>query len=210
MDGGHLIHHLLFPLALVYLSEILVDWLKHAFITKFNHIHPEVYGRFVDILCKDMLSNSPTPNKIIDQSSVVSRRIGFSVFPLTCLVSCLQTIFTYLQTIRIFIQILSSAYSTSASWVLFQYLATAFVFLFFFKLFIGAWLAIYCVKNQVDEHQNFRTKSLSHNFADSKSDLLKGDPKHAFSQGNMPRPEKPSTCSLDNIDRYTLFKSRIP
>lgn len=43
------------PAIIVLLSECVVDWLKHAFITKFNHIRPAVYGRFVDVLCKDLV-----------------------------------------------------------------------------------------------------------------------------------------------------------
>lgn len=38
------------------LSEMLVDWLKHAFITKFNHIRPSVYERYIDVLCRDLAS----------------------------------------------------------------------------------------------------------------------------------------------------------
>ena len=39
-------------------SETLVDWLKHAFITKFNHIRPSVYERYTDVLCRDLASGS--------------------------------------------------------------------------------------------------------------------------------------------------------
>jgi hypothetical protein len=40
------------------MSEMLVDWLKHAFITKFNHIRPSVYERYTDVLCRDLASGS--------------------------------------------------------------------------------------------------------------------------------------------------------
>jgi hypothetical protein len=40
------------------ISEMLVDWLKHAFITKFNHIRPSVYERYIDVLCRDLSSGS--------------------------------------------------------------------------------------------------------------------------------------------------------
>jgi len=40
------------------ISEMLVDWLKHAFITKFNHIRPSVYERYTDVLCQDLASGS--------------------------------------------------------------------------------------------------------------------------------------------------------
>lgn len=48
------------PLFTVLLSETLVDWLKHAFITKFNHIRPSVYERYTDVLCRDLASASAT------------------------------------------------------------------------------------------------------------------------------------------------------
>lgn len=37
---------------------MLVDWLKHAFITKFNHIRPSVYERYTDVLCRDLAHGS--------------------------------------------------------------------------------------------------------------------------------------------------------
>lgn len=46
------------PALIVLLSECVVDWLKHAFITKFNHIRPAVYGRFIDVLCNDLVVNA--------------------------------------------------------------------------------------------------------------------------------------------------------
>lgn len=80
LDSEYIIFGLVSPLALVFLSEVLVDWLKHAFITKFNYIHPEVYLRFMDTLSRDFETCS-----LADQSPAVSRRIGFSSFPLACL-----------------------------------------------------------------------------------------------------------------------------
>jgi hypothetical protein len=34
---------------------MVVDWMKHAFIAKFNHVRASVYGRFTDVLAKDVL-----------------------------------------------------------------------------------------------------------------------------------------------------------
>lgn len=70
----------------------MVDWLKHAFITKFNQIRPSIYGKYIDVLCKDLVIGSPgrmsgRNHAFVDQSPVVSRRIGFPVLPLACLVS---------------------------------------------------------------------------------------------------------------------------
>lgn len=89
-----LLSNLIIPASMVYLSELLVDWLKHAFITKFNHIHPDVYTRFMDTLSKDFEHGHLDHGTLADQSPAVSRRIGFSTFPLTCLLIriTLQTI----------------------------------------------------------------------------------------------------------------------
>ncbi|KAL9103293.1 MAG: hypothetical protein Q9187_009023, partial [Circinaria calcarea] len=45
------------PFLLVLGTEMLVDWLKHAYITKFNNTKPNIYGRFLDVLAKDYYSN---------------------------------------------------------------------------------------------------------------------------------------------------------
>ena len=45
------------PFLLVLGSEMLIDWLKHAYITKFNNTKPNIYGRFLDVLAKDYYSN---------------------------------------------------------------------------------------------------------------------------------------------------------
>lgn len=49
------------PFLLVLGSEMLVDWIKHAYITKFNNTKPAIYGRFLDILAKDYYSNVTNP-----------------------------------------------------------------------------------------------------------------------------------------------------
>ena len=45
------------------MSEMLVDWLKHPFIAKFNHIRPSVYERYTDVLCRDLSSGSAVVRK---------------------------------------------------------------------------------------------------------------------------------------------------
>ncbi|CAE6479040.1 unnamed protein product [Rhizoctonia solani] len=78
------------PVLTVLLSEILVDWLKHAFITKFNHIRPSVYERYTDVLCRDLLASgsgrSSHKNTYVDQSPLVARRLGLATLPLAVLV----------------------------------------------------------------------------------------------------------------------------
>ncbi|KAE9411541.1 DUF747-domain-containing protein [Gymnopus androsaceus JB14] len=80
-----------YPVLTVMISEMLVDWLKHAFITKFNHIRPSVYERFTDVLCRDLASGSAVGRRgarkhtFVDQSPLVARRLGFASLPLAVL-----------------------------------------------------------------------------------------------------------------------------
>ena len=66
------------PFFMVLGSEMLVDWIKHAYITKFNNTKPAIYGRFLDVLAKDYYSNA-----FADQN--LTRRLGLPVIPLACL-----------------------------------------------------------------------------------------------------------------------------
>ena len=45
------------PFLIVIGSEMLVDSIKHAYVTKFNNIKPRFYSRILDILCKDYYTN---------------------------------------------------------------------------------------------------------------------------------------------------------
>ena len=81
------------PFFLVLGSEMLVDWVKHAYITKFNNTKPAIYGRFLDVLAKDYYSNAfADPN--------LTRRLGLPVIPLACLFirASVQTYHMFLAT----------------------------------------------------------------------------------------------------------------
>ncbi|WVQ94316.1 hypothetical protein IAU59_001395 [Kwoniella sp. CBS 9459] len=95
--GKSLVDSILSPVLFVIFSEMMVDWLKHAFITKFNHVRASIYERFTDVLAKDVLlagsaSNGRSRTKgrnhqvLLDQSPLVARRLGFASIPLACLV----------------------------------------------------------------------------------------------------------------------------
>lgn len=81
------------PYLIVLGSEMLVDWLKHAYITKFNMTKPAIYGRFLDVLCKDYYSNAFATQNL-------TRRIGLPVIPLACLFirASIQTYHMFLAT----------------------------------------------------------------------------------------------------------------
>lgn len=66
------------PFLVVLGSEMLVDWLKHAYINKFNNTRPAIYGRFLDVLAKDYYTNAFGEQNL-------TRRLGLPVIPLSCL-----------------------------------------------------------------------------------------------------------------------------
>uniref|UniRef100_A0A674M934 Transmembrane anterior posterior transformation 1b n=1 Tax=Takifugu rubripes TaxID=31033 RepID=A0A674M934_TAKRU len=75
----------LFPdVVMVLASEVTVDVVKHAFITKFNDISADVYGEYKASLAFDLVS-SRQKNAYTDYSDSVSRRMGFIPLPLALL-----------------------------------------------------------------------------------------------------------------------------
>ncbi|PFH52090.1 hypothetical protein AMATHDRAFT_74569 [Amanita thiersii Skay4041] len=86
--GNNVLWTISYPVLTVIASEMLVDWLKHAFITKFNHIRPTVYERYIDVLCRDLASMTAVgrhrarKHSYVDQSPLVARRLGFASLPL--------------------------------------------------------------------------------------------------------------------------------
>ncbi|WZH47304.1 eukaryotic membrane protein family-domain-containing protein [Fusarium acuminatum] len=66
------------PFLIVIGSEMLVDAIKHAYVTKFNNIKPSFYSRILDILCKDYYTNA-------FMAPSLTKRLGLAVIPLSCL-----------------------------------------------------------------------------------------------------------------------------
>lgn len=66
------------PFLVVIGIEMLVDWIKHAYINKFNNVKPTLYGRMLDILCKDYYTNAFSAPSL-------TRRLGLPLLPLSCL-----------------------------------------------------------------------------------------------------------------------------
>ncbi|KAI9672955.1 MAG: hypothetical protein M1817_003119 [Caeruleum heppii] len=81
------------PFLLVLGSEMIIDFIKHGYVSKFNNIKPAIYGRFLDVLAKDYYSNA-----FADQN--LTRRLGLPVIPLSCLFirATLQTYHMFLAT----------------------------------------------------------------------------------------------------------------
>jgi transmembrane anterior posterior transformation protein 1 len=65
----------------VMMTEFFVDWIKHAFITRFNEIPVDVYKEYTISLAYDM-TQTRQKHAFSDHSDLVARRMGFIPFPL--------------------------------------------------------------------------------------------------------------------------------
>lgn len=65
----------------VLMVELLIDWVKHAFITRFNELSSDVYKEFTISLAYDM-TQTRQKHAFSDHSDLVARRMGFIPFPL--------------------------------------------------------------------------------------------------------------------------------
>lgn len=63
--------------------EAGADWIKHAFITKFNHLDASVYDDYFRLLRKDVL-DCRRDKAMLDRTYAITRRVGLSQIPLTC------------------------------------------------------------------------------------------------------------------------------
>uniref|UniRef100_A0A8D1Z7L1 Transmembrane anterior posterior transformation 1 n=1 Tax=Sus scrofa TaxID=9823 RepID=A0A8D1Z7L1_PIG len=91
----------LFPdVCMVIASEIAVDIVKHAFITKFNDITADVYSEYRASLAFDLVS-SRQKNAYTDYSDSVARRMGFIPLPLAVLVMAADSGWLFLSGFRL-------------------------------------------------------------------------------------------------------------
>ena len=71
-----------YVIAIVAGMEIIVDWLKHAFITRFNKMQSSIFQHFERIIALAVIQQDNIP----DSCYTTSKRIGFVSIPLACVV----------------------------------------------------------------------------------------------------------------------------
>jgi hypothetical protein len=74
---------ILYVLMIIWGTEHLVDWTKHAFVIKFNRISPNVYSKYRYILASDVIDTRKEGYLLSIQN--VCRRLGFVPLPFCCL-----------------------------------------------------------------------------------------------------------------------------
>ncbi|EPZ35710.1 DUF747-domain-containing protein [Rozella allomycis CSF55] len=171
-----------FQLLVVFVCEICVDWLKHAFICKFNLIRPIIYGKYRDVLSNDLTK----VDKPVDNSAFVARRIGFASIPATAFI------------IRVAIQ-LGKMFGLNSREIV-TYGLILFLCLLCVKLLLSH-LILRWANNNVQKYENPGPIEFSFPHVKVGHQLGKD-----FDNAKIQVP----VHTLENIDRYTLVKSRIP
>lgn len=71
---------------IIYGCEVIVDWIKHAFMLKFNRISHRVYRQFGLVICEHLVRTRTHSVVRSLGGSAVSKRIGFVSIPLAAVV----------------------------------------------------------------------------------------------------------------------------
>ncbi|KAL7685356.1 putative Tapt1 family protein [Plasmopara halstedii] len=136
--------------AMVLVAEMVIDWLKHAFITKFNQLPPTMYSKFITILCRD-LTGWKSEDTILDHTHHVSKRLGLMSLPLACVV--IRMVSKALTDVPI------TFFSLSGSFVLIAF----FLCLAALKAFLSLVLMIYaCQSGRLDDTRPKSPRSIHH------------------------------------------------
>lgn len=116
------------PSIVVLGSEIVVDWLKHCYISKFNQFKPRIYSNFIYVLALDYLdvfrssSTKPGAHYELSDYTVLTRRIGLPLLATTVCylrmsIGNFVTLFT-VETSNLVYSFLSSALLVSVTFII--------------------------------------------------------------------------------------------
>ncbi|KAJ1974196.1 hypothetical protein H4R34_004807 [Dimargaris verticillata] len=185
------------PALMVYLSEMMADWTKHAFITKFNTIQPEVYDHYTDILCHDLIGIKQDADSIHNMVHIVTmvlslEGLSHDLDDATSKPMAKSTLgWNWLP------MAFGSKYPL---YVLLGFMA--YVLLVFLKLLFGMNLDCQWEEEHITKH------SVSRVDAQRKWRKLQTDANDPKEQAE--KKQQLAKITVDNIDHYTLFKNRIP
>lgn len=179
-------------------SEILVDWLKHCYIVKFNRLKPRIYSKFVYVLAVDYLeifkASSVKPNVQYELSDYISltKRIGLPLLATTvCFLRMssndLMSIFT--------VQTSSNFYSFISSGLLI--IVSCFILLLL-RLILG----IVLLKFAGSVKQNH----------ESQLDLDQTESTNAFASNNviLETPNAPYSSNISEVELDSSTPSKRP
>ncbi|KAI9482002.1 eukaryotic membrane protein family-domain-containing protein [Coemansia mojavensis] len=238
--SGPMLNRILTPVLIVMGSELLIDWIKHSFVTKLNWIRPEIYSHYIDVLSRDLACSrsgassrisSTRPHLFVDQSSRVARRLGLAPLPMACMVILMLRQVTHMiSSSRTLDSVSNGMFSLMNGWVrwamagwslldIFGWLAIGLItyallvwakLAFSGRLMQFAWVRYreYERRTSAEPAANLKqfddaTKKPDRDDFMEPGCLINREPTEAEWEQQRPK------WTMDNIERYSLFKSRI-
>ena len=66
--------------------EVVADWLKHAFVAKFNRVDASAYDAYAESVARDVVTGRRGGDAgfALDHTQAVTRRLSFPLLPLAC------------------------------------------------------------------------------------------------------------------------------
>lgn len=173
-----------FVILVMIAGESVADWIKHAFISKFNFIDASVYDDFMRVLRKDIL-NSQKDKVILNHTYAITRRVGLSQIPL----GCVAVRYMNLAFSSVNVKVAYSALPIARR----LYLGAAiFGSMVLFKIFIGIALV---VVSGFEHNRELSAKAVKlQQLADN---------------GKVPLVKRESLAQLSNIERYTVYRGKV-
>jgi len=169
--------------------EMFVDWIKHAFIAKFNKIDASCYKDYARILRSDIL-NGHKDKITLDHSYTITKRLGMSQIPLGC----------------VFFRFMSIAWSATGisrhivrftSFQLVSIIVVLCMLVVGFKVTLGMCLIYYTgQKNNRERREEIERKRRDELASETYAKKVDDE-------------KKKSIDKLSNIERYTMLKGRI-
>lgn len=198
--------------------EVVVDWIKHAFITKFNAIDASCYDDFRYAICRDFL-NCHKDKFIYDHSYTVTRRLGLSQIPL-------GVVFVRYITLALTSSKVSSFLSQRSTVEVVLGACAIFAALVAIKIALGVSLiygALVSFKNRTQSEHVLRFNSAEDSGGDEDSTKRKARAGGGAKRSWSPRQPDPSLLdggsrghsdnvspeNLSTIERYTMLRGRI-
>jgi Eukaryotic membrane protein family len=173
-----------FVILVMVAGESVADWIKHAFISKFNFIDASVYDDFMRVLRKDIL-NSQKEKVILNHTYAITRRVGLSQIPLGCV--AVRYMNLAFSSIRV-----KMAYSALTFPRRLYLCVITFAVMVLFKVFIGIALI---VVSGFEHNKELAAK------AAKLQQLADG--------GKVPLIKRESLAQLSNIERYTVYRGKV-
>ena len=175
-------------------GESVADWIKHAFIAKFNSLPSSMYEDMLRVLRKDIIglfraAAVDDAEDVLDHNYSITRRVGLSQIPLACV--SIRYLFLAMDSplVKIYIDGLTSATYFSHIGIIFLSLLALKVSIGVCLIRLSGWL----------HNQDLRAKEAATTAGAVASSASR----------EQEREHREAMRQLAHIERYTLYKGRV-